>query len=177
MRKRSLPFILTILVASLLLSVTARGQAQAASDPWQSLRFLMGTWDAKTTSGTAAAQSNGIYSFGLELKDHILARHSSSGACKAPADFNCDHSDLLYLFLDHQSIKAIYFDNEGHVIHYSVSTPTPASVVFLSDSSLPGPQFRLAYERSQSILSGKFQMKMPGQSEFTSYLEWSGNRK
>jgi hypothetical protein len=76
-----------------------------------------------------------------------------------------------------QPLKAIYFDNEGHVIHYDVSTPTPAKVVFLSDTSTPGPQFRLTYELKDSVMSGKFQMQMPGQSEWKSYLEWSGPKK
>jgi hypothetical protein len=39
----------------------------------------------------------------------------------------------------------MYFDNEGHVIHYNVSTPDATTVVFLSDASGAGPQFRLMY--------------------------------
>ena len=97
----------------------------------------------------------------------------------APAKFDCSHGDLLYLFQDAAgaSLKAIYFDNEGHVIHYTVTTPTPTSAVFLSDPAAPGPQFRLMYERKAETLSGKFQMKMPGQNDYRSYLEWSGSKK
>ena len=32
---------------------------------------------------------------------------------------------------------AIYFDNEGHVIHYTVSTPDSSTAIFISDASLP----------------------------------------
>ena len=66
-----------------------------------------------------------------------------------------------------------YFDNEGHVIHYDVSTPSPTSVVLLSDSSQPGPQFRLAYELKGQIMYGTFQMGILGQQEWNSYLDWS----
>lgn len=80
---------------------------------------------------------------------------------------------MLYVYQDApgQPYKAIYFDNEGHVMHYDVSISGPGSVVFLSG------QYRLSYELKGSTLYGKFQMRAPGQTEFTSYLEWSGGRK
>jgi len=153
--------------------------AESAVDPWKSLHFLMGTWEAKTQGGSANATGSGTYTFQPELRNHILARHSGSEACKGPADYNCEHGDLLYVYQDAsgQSYKAIYFDNEGHVIHYEVSVPTAYSVIFLSDPSHPGPQFRLSYELNGLNLSGKFQMRMPGQAEFKSYLEWTGAKK
>jgi hypothetical protein len=166
-------------VTLMFLAFTAHSPAQApgSTDTWEPLRFLMGTWEAKTSGGAAGAQSTGVYSFAPELKGHVLARHSGGTDCKGPADFDCDHSDLLYLYLEGPAIKAIYFDNEGHVIHYTVTTPTPSSAVFLSDPSAPGPQFRLMYERREATLLGKVQMKMPGQSDYKSYLEWSGAKK
>jgi hypothetical protein len=152
---------------------------QNASAPWQPLGFLIGTWEAKTQSGSAGAAGSGAYSFQLELRDHVLARHSNSSECKGPSNFNCEHGDLLYVYPDAppKSYKAIYFDNEGHVIQYAVSTPTPGSAVFLSSPSQPGPQYRLSYELKGTTMFGKFRMRMPGQTEFKSYLEWSGERK
>ena len=173
-----------ILAAFILLCVSspqtrAAFAAESAVDPWKSLQFLVGTWEAKTKGGSANATSSGTYTFQPELRNHVLARHSGSEACKGPADYNCEHTDLLYVFQDApgQPYKAIYFDNEGHVIHYEVSVPNESSVIFLSDPSRPGPQFRLSYELNGSNLSGKFQIRMPGQAEFKSYLEWSGIRK
>lgn len=153
--------------------------AESAADPWKSLRFLVGTWEARTQGGTANATASGTYTFQPELGNHILARHSGSEVCKGPADYNCEHGDLLYVYQEgpSQPYQAIYFDNEGHVIHYEVSVPTAFSVIFLSDPSHPGPQFRLSYELNGVNLSGKFQMRMPGQPEFKSYLEWSGAKK
>jgi hypothetical protein len=146
---------------------------------WAALRFLEGTWDAKTQGQASGVNATGTYSFRKELGGHILARHSSAAGCKGPADFDCEHGDLLYIYRDmpDQPLKAIYFDNEGHVIHYSVSTPTSTSAVFISDPSAPGPQFRLVYELKGTVMSGKFQMHMPGNTEWTSYLEWSGAKK
>jgi hypothetical protein len=178
MSKRSAVALVVLALSILSSSACIHAQSStAADDQWASLRFLIGTWEAQTSGGTAAAKAIGVYSFALELNDHVLARHSGGVSCKAPSDFNCEHSDLLYLYREGGVIKAIYLDNEGHTIHYGVTTPNSASAVFLSDPAIPGPQFRLEYERKDVTLSGKFQMKMPGQDEFKSYLEWSGHRK
>jgi len=148
----------------------------SAQDTWKAFAFLLGTWEASTRGGSAGAAASGTYSFQPELRGHVLARHSTNSGCTGPDAFDCAHSDLLYVYQDlpSQAYKAIYFDNEGHVIHYDVTTPTPASAVFLSDPSQPGPQYRLTYELKDSTMHGKFQMKLPGQTEFKSYLEWSG---
>jgi len=158
---------MTQVVALSLLSIACLS-AQPDSSPLKPLAFLEGTWGAKTELG---ATSSGTYTFAKELAGHILARHSVPANCNGPAGFNCGHTDLLFIYPDGEALKAIYFDNEGHVIHYAVSTPSPTTVVFLSD------RFRLVYERKDAVMSGKFQMRMPGQTEWKSYLEWSGPKK
>jgi hypothetical protein len=170
-------------VAALFCALNLLAQNASNSVPtqaaWKPLEFLIGTWEAKTQGGSAGAASSGTYSFKTDLRNHVLARHSSTAGCKGPADFDCEHGDLLYVYLDAmaKSYKAIYFDNEGHVIHYEVSTPTPTTAIFLSSPTQPGPQFQLTYELKGSTMYGKFQMRMPAQTEFKSYLEWSGERK
>jgi hypothetical protein len=147
---------------------------------WEGLRFLEGGWDAHTAGGTATAQGSGTYSFKPELKHHVLVRRSdAAGACKGPADFDCEHSDLLYVYEEPESptLKAIYFDNEGHVIHYDVTTPEASTAVFVSARSDSGPQYQLIYQLRSGVMSGKFQLRMPGQSHWKTYLEWSGARR
>ena len=160
-------------------SAQTPAKSPAKADPWAGIRFLLGSWEAKTTGGVAQAQVSASYSFRLELRDHVLARHSRSGSCSAPDDFDCQHSDLLYVYpaSTGAALEAIYFDNEGHIIHYAVSTPKPGTVVFLSDPAQPGPQYRLSYTFLAGVMSGQFEMKMPSQTEFTSYLEWNGKRQ
>jgi hypothetical protein len=160
---------------------TAQTPAQSppAADPFKSLAFLEQNWEANT-NGFNGVQSSANYTFRRLLGGHILSRVATSGtACKGPADFDCGHNDMLYIFQDApgQPLKAIYFDNEGHVIHYDVTTPAPESVVFLSDPASPGPRFRLSYEVKNALLLGKFQMQLPGQTEWKSYLEWSGPKR
>lgn len=169
----------TVMAAvSLMIPLGALAQSAPSKDAFQRLAFLQGTWEAKTEV-PAGVNSNGKYSFALELKNHVMARHTVSvESCKGPDSYDCEHSDLLYIYPEGDvTLHAIYFDNEGHVIKYDVSTPGPATAVFLSDSSQPGPQFRLVYERKADTMFGKFQMRMPGQSEWKSYLEWSGEKE
>ncbi len=177
----SLKTIIAIFALFVTLDLFGSNIARAAQDnPWLALNFLQGTWAANAESGTAGASSSGLYAFEYELKQHVLSRVSKSPVtCKGPATFDCEHSDLLYVYQDAegQPLKAIYFDNEGHVIHYNVSTPDPTTVVFLSDASGTGPQFRLTYQRKNLTMYGKFQMRMPGQEEWKSYLEWSGAKQ
>jgi hypothetical protein len=170
-----------VAVATLLaLALTQNHRALSApTDPWKALAFLEGTWDAHAQAGSAGAQSSGTYTFKPELKNHVLVRRSDSAACKGPADFDCGHSDVLYVYqeAENQPLMAIYFDNEGHVIHYTVSTPDSSTAIFISDASPSRPQFRLVYELKASVMGGKFQMRMPGQAEWKSYLVWSGAKK
>src|SRR5271157_185353 len=160
-------------------SAQTPAKSPAKADPWAGIRFLLGSWEAKTTGGVAQAQVSAGYAFRLELRDHLMARHSRSGACSAPDDFDCQHNDLLYIYpaSNGTAFEAIYFDNEGHVIRYGVTNPKPGTVVFLSDPAQSGPQYRLSYTFLDGIMSGQFEMKMPGQTEFTNYLEWSGKRQ
>jgi hypothetical protein len=174
-----------VLVFALTSCVFVSAQmSQDDSGKWKPLNFLLGTWEARTAAATAdkSPQASGSYTFATELHGTVLARHSSADNCKGPADFNCAHQDLLYLFHDQAAgandsgIRAIYFDGEGHVIHYTVSLPAANTAVFQSEPA-PGPQFRLIYELSGGVMKGKFQVAAPGQTEYKSYLEWSGKRK
>ena len=166
----------SLLVA--LAAVAAPAMAQTGS-PWDGLAFLQGTWAANAKGPDGAAVS-GSYTFRSELDGHALARYSTrDGACKAPASFDCAHGDSLLVFqeMPGQPLKALYADNEGHVIHYDVSSPAPGVALFVSDPAAPGPRFRLSYELHGALMQGRFQMQMPGQADWKSYLEWSGARK
>ena len=153
--------------------------AATAEDPWKALSFLEGTWSARTQSGSAGAQVSGTYTFKAELKHHVLARHSEPADCKGPKAFDCEHSDLLYVYQEAEGrpLRAIYLDNEGHVIHYVISIPEATTALFVSEASPSGPQFQLVYQLKGAVMSGKFQTRMPGQSEWKSYLEWIGAKK
>jgi hypothetical protein len=172
--------LLTLSCCAPLSAVLAAPAASAPSAKWDALHFLEGSWEAHTQGGSANAQGAGSYSFKRELKQHVLVRRSESAAgCKGPADFDCGHHDVLYVYEDPagEGLQAIYFDDEGHVIHYTVTTPEPSTAIFTSPASPSAPQFQLIYQLKREVMSGKFQMRMPGQSQWRPYLEWSGRAR
>ena len=164
---------ITLLFILCCASVSAQSPA-----PFARLNFLMGTWNAKTTQqGSAAATVLGTYTFQTDLSGTVITRTSSADSCKGPGSFDCQHRDLLMIYSDMGDpiLHALYADNEGHVLHYDITTPDANTAVFLA--STPGPKFRLTYHLEGGVMSGKFQIEAPGSTEFKSYLEWSGTKK
>jgi hypothetical protein len=92
------------------------------------------------------------------------------------------HTDLMVIYHEPgaQDVRAIYFDNEGHVIHYSVSVaPDQSSVTFLSDTTPTAPRFRFTYNKTKNdSMSFRFDIAPPGKPEaFSKYLEGTLRRK
>lgn len=146
--------------------------------PFASLNFLLGTWEAKTAAtGSAGASVLGNYTFQTDLGGTVITRTGSPDSCKGPVGFDCRHHDALIVYRDAGDpvLHAFYADNEGHVLHYDVSTPDANTAVFLTTA--PGPRFRLVYHLEAGVMTGRFQVQPPGAAEFTSYLEWSGTKK
>jgi hypothetical protein len=176
-----------LLAASMSLLAAQAPAAPPPADPLASLGFLLGTWTAKTNAaaGYAGAEGVGTYTFHRDLAGHAVTRSSSVDNCKGPKDFDCSHQDQLTIFSDPHdiSLSALYLDSEGHVIHYTITTPDPHTAIFLSQSapSQHAPVYRLIYhlegDGPKAIMSGKFQMAAPGSDDFHSYLEWSGTRQ
>ncbi|MCJ7714336.1 hypothetical protein MUO66_07770 [Candidatus Bathyarchaeota archaeon] len=66
--------------------------------------------------------------------------------------------------------KAIYFDNEGHIINYQV-TYSDKSIVLTSDRIPNVPVFRLTYTLlGIDTVDTKFEMSQDGE-KFTLYIE------
>jgi hypothetical protein len=127
-----------------------------AQDPWKGLDFLAGEWVGETS------QSSGACSFTFDLQRKVLIRKSyaeSSGS---------RHEDLMVIYLE-KGLKAIYFDNEDHTIHYTLES-SPDSVRFLND------QYRLTYRKDGEKLVMDFDIAPPGKP-FSNYLHAALRRK
>ena len=154
-------------LAALLLLLALAGAANAAADPWARLRFLVGEWTGESV-GTAGS---GGTTFALELDDRILVRHNRAdypATADRPAQ---SHRDLMIVYPEPDSgLRAIYFDDEGHVIRYRVSFGAERRVVFTSLESAAGPRFRLSYEpQPDGSLDVAFDTAPPG-GELKRYL-------
>src|SRR5438046_2818566 len=130
------------LTIALLALITTCFSQQTSS--WAKWSWLIGEW--KGEGSGQPGQGSGTFSFKADLNNKILVRKSHS---EYPATANKPeiiHDDLLIVYLDFfgNPSKAIYFDNEGHTINYSISY-TDKSIVLLSDKIPNVPVFRLTY--------------------------------
>jgi hypothetical protein len=158
-----------------ILALSAVLLAQSDAKPagrWEPLRFLFGDWVAKGTGAPGTAV--GECSFHEELNGQILVRRSFADSA-APG--GARHEDLLVIYAatPAEPLHAIYFDSEGHVIHYNVRTK-PNAAVFESDSSPTAARYRLSYSRAGDTLNGTFETAPPG-GVFRTYLTWSSTPK
>ena len=123
---------------------TARVAQKTSLEP---LMFLVGRWVGEGTAETGQA-GEGFCTFELKLQNQVLLRnnHSEYPATKDHAAIK--HDDLMIIYPDpgRQLLRAFYTDNEGHVIHYTVTAADDgSSAVFLGDSEAGQQRFRLTY--------------------------------
>lgn len=162
------------LLLPLLLAAPLAAQA-SAPDPFAPLRFLLGTWAGE--GGGRPGQASGEATFSLELGGHALVRRSWAETPAAPGRTASRHEDLLTVYPGAGGLRALYVDNEGHVIHYVV-TAVSDGAVFLSEPG-PGPRFRFTYRRAGAdTVALAFDIAPPGKPEaFATYLQATTRRK
>jgi hypothetical protein len=143
------------------------GQQNSKWDQWN---WLMGEWVGEGSG--QPGQGGGTFSFKNELDKKILVRKSYS---EYPATENKPkivHEDLMVVYLDNTGTpsKAIYFDNEEHVINYSVNCSNK-SIVYTSNKATNAPVFRLTYTLLENeVINTKFEMSQDGE-KFMTYIE------
>ena len=144
--------------------------SHAQQSPWTKWSWLLGEW--KGEGSGQPGQGEGIFSFKPDLDNKILVRKAHS---EYPASGNrpaAIHDDLLIVYPDVSGYpsKAIYFDNEGHTINYTISY-SDKSIVLLSEKTTSLPVFRLTYTLlSDNTVDTKFDMSQDGE-KFMTYIE------
>lgn len=136
---------LVILVAFIGVSVGAKsaGSAAAAFEPppnnWQAFQFLIGSWSGKGI-GTAG-EGIGNMTVETDLDGAILKVTNTQ-------DFAAKGNRAAFTYrgvmVVSPSRKALFVDNEGHALHYTV-TVAPRKIIFLSDPEQYSPRFRFTY--------------------------------
>lgn len=136
---------------------------------------LMGEWTG-TGNGNPGTGS-GKFSFEYNLDKKIIVRKNHSEYPASGDKAAVIHDDLMIIYADESGSynKAIYFDNEGHVINYTVNFPSENIVEMQSEPQISTPMFRLTYKIEGESGTVKFEVAPPGSSEFKTYLE--GNIK
>jgi hypothetical protein len=155
-------------------------QPPTSADPWAPYRFLLGDWVGEGEG--KPGQGKGEFSFTAELDGKILVRRNRAEYPAGGGRPPIKHEDLLIVYQEDvgKVQKAIYFDNEGHVIHYSPSTSDDGkALVFVSDAKTSAPRYRLTYLKEEAgKVTVKFEIAPPGKPEaFKTYLQGTVRKK
>jgi len=123
------------------------------------LRFLVGSWNSVPGPDGVLGHTG----FRLEVKGRVLVRDNRADYPATGGKPAVSHEDLMVIYAEGSGpLKAIYFDNEGHVIRYTASALDAKSVTFLSDAAAGQPRFRLTYSATApDRLSGEFASAPP----------------
>lgn len=143
---------------------------------WDKWNWLIGNWIGEGSG--QPGQGSGTFSFSFDLDKNILIRRSHSEYPATGTKPKIIHDDLMIIYPGQieNSDKAVYFDNEGHIIFYSVSF-SDKSIILTSDKIPNGPVFRLIYTSLDSeTVSTKFEMSQDG-IKFTPYIEGKSTRR
>lgn len=148
-------------------------------DPWAPMKFLVGEWVGE--GGGQPGQGTGGFSFQPDLEGNVLVRRSYAEYPATKQRPAYRHDDLMVVFREPggPELRAVYFDNEGHVIHYTITTSKDGnSIELLSAPSPASPRFRLTYVKTGATsLSTKFEIAPPGKPDsFSTYVEAKARR-
>jgi len=173
---RNAPFIQRAgILSAVLFALTALSSAQDTMKGanWDAYRFLLGEWVGQ--GGGTPGEGAGRSTFSLDLQGSVLIRKSFADYPASKGRPAYSHDDLMVVYREsNKPAKAIYFDNEGHIIHYSVEfSKDSASVTFLSDIVGSAPRFRLRYtESGNETLKLTFEIASPDHPDvFSPYIE------
>jgi hypothetical protein len=145
---------------------------------WEAWKFLLGDWEGGNENDPR--QGFGKFSFRFELDNNILVRNSRTVFPATNESEETTHDDLLIIYTEFTGLKrAIYFDNEQHVIHYEVNISADQKMITLESDPAPSvPQFRFTYiKNGENTIEARFEIAPPGAvGEFSIYLQGTARK-
>jgi hypothetical protein len=171
---------MALFLCAIVVAFTQLLAAQQAAKPvdWSAFQFLAGEWVGEGSGDPG--QGTGGFTFAFDLQNTILVRknYADYPATKDRPAFS--HNDLMIVYREGDRFRATYFDNEQHVITYTVSFAKDSSaVIFVSDVMPGAPRFRLTNTRKGTdSVKITFEIAPPGQPEtFNRYIDAVARRK
>jgi hypothetical protein len=161
------------------------GLALAEDDPsrsWPGWEMVLGHWVGDESRGKPGQSTSSGFSFVPELGGKVLVRRDRAEYPAASGRPAFSHEGLMVVHPVEKTkgFRAVYFDNEGHVIDYEVAVAAKDKrIVFTSavKADAPAPRFRLTYEAVPSGLSIRFEVAPPGKPDaFSTYVEGTAHR-
>ncbi len=162
-------------VALALAGAAGGARAQALDSAWAPWRPLVGSWTLEGSAGAPGAAAAGGFSFTPELDGRVLVRRDWSTYPATNDHPAFRHEAVMYIYPQPGGFRAMYWDNEGHVIPYTVGF-AGSDVVLTSDLPAAAPRFRLTHRpQPDGRLYTLFEIAPPGQ-EFRKYVEGTARR-
>jgi len=154
--------------------------AQQTTNLWANWDFLLGDWvaDGKGEPG----EIKGWFTLKADLDKNVLVRKNLAEYAATKDRPASVHEDLMIVYpgMNGGPARAIYFDNEKHVINYTVSYgESEKAVILTSEGQVGAPRFRFTYKK----IDGKkiktiFEIAPAGKPEaFSVYVEGTAHRK
>ena len=141
------------------------------------LDYLIGEWTG-SGGGSGSGQGEGGSVFRYDLDSNVIIRENYA---HYPAQNNkpeYTHKDLMIIYWQTVLPKAIYIDNEKHVINYNIELKEN-ELVFTSEEVKGTPQFRMTYIKiDQNRMNLKFDIAPPNKpGKFMPYITADMKRK
>jgi hypothetical protein len=166
-------FVLLLLICA---AVCAFSQQPADSDPLAPLQFLVGDWQGQG-SGKPGDSTAGGFTYDYDVQKHVLVRKNFAEYAAKNERGAQRHDDLMVIYPENGALKAMYWDNEGHVIRYLVTAPATGLAVFTSEAGA-GPRFRLSNKlEADGSMSIAFDIQGPTDKGFKRYIDAKATRK
>jgi hypothetical protein len=172
MSRRKMISITVLLNLFLHLSISLIAQEKQKTSDWDHWKFLLGEWVGEG-GGNVAGQGTGESKFFLDLDDNVLVRESYADFPASKDRPAYTHRDKMIIYQQASSTRAIYFDNEGHVINYDIKFSDDFNTItFLSELMPEAPRFRLTYtKQNYDRIKLDFEIAPPNKPDsFSPYL-------
>jgi hypothetical protein len=142
-------FVVALVVVAAQPGVAARqASTPAAAAPafgpqW---RVLIGDWAGD--GGGQPGSATGRTSYRFEVGERAIVRRNRADVAASAGRLASVHEDLLVIYAGSKAdeARALYVDNEDHVIQYSaVWSADGKTLTFVSDATPTAPRFRMTY--------------------------------
>lgn len=144
------------------------------------ISYLIGNWTGEESGNPGAGK--GYFSFKYSLDSNVVIRESHVEFPQSSERPAFRHDDMLMLYRESSNTynRAIYFDNEQHVLHYTIKIAEDnKSIVFNGVQTAGEPVFRLTYKVvDENRVYVSFEFAPPDKpEEFKIYLEGISSRQ
>ena len=143
---------------------------------WTAVEKMKGEWVGAGSGDPGDGAGSFTFLPEMQGKVYVRKNHADYPATKDRPAFR--HEDFMTVYQEGNAVKADYVDNEGHVIHYTV-TASGENIDFVSKADAKGPRYRLRYQfNGAGKMKLSFDIAPPGNpDQFKNYIEAELRRK